>query len=127
MRHAVLRPGRPRETALFAGDEDADTRHWGALLDDRIVGVVSVMAAPAPDGIDADWQLRGMAVLSELQGAHVGAALVRTVHAEVAAPMWCNARAAVEGFYARQGWRAVGELFEIPPIGPHRRMWWPGA
>ena len=89
--------------------------------------MVSVMAAPGPDGIDATWQLRGMAVLPELRGTHVGTALLDAVHAAVAAPTWCNARAAVEGFYARHGWLAVGALFELPPIGPHRRMWWPGA
>lgn len=127
VRHVVLRPGRPRDTAIFAGDDDPSTRHWAAVRDGRVVGVVSVMAAAAPDSIGADWQLRGMAVLSEVQGQHVGAALLEAVQAEVRQPCWCNARAAVEGFYARHGWRPVGELFELPPIGPHRRMWWPGA
>lgn len=127
VRHAVLRPGRPRATAVFSGDDAPDTRHWVAEVEGRVVGVASVMAAPAPDGLPASWQLRGMAVLPELQGRHVGAELLRAVQADVADPLWCNARAAVEGFYAGLGWRGVGELFEIEPIGPHRRMWWSRA
>jgi hypothetical protein len=31
LRHEVLRPGKPRETAIFAGDELPTTTHWGAL------------------------------------------------------------------------------------------------
>lgn len=123
VRHAVLRSGRPRETAVFAGDEGPATRHWVARQHDRVVGVVSVMQAPQPDVADpALWQLRGMAVLEELQGAGVGRALLVACQAEVDAPMWCNARAHVASFYARNGWETVGEPFPIEPIGPHVRM-----
>jgi GNAT superfamily N-acetyltransferase len=128
VRHRVLREGRPRETAVFDGDTAKATRHWVAVQHDRIVGVVSVMQAALPEAVDADprptWQLRGMAVLPELQGAGVGRALLQAVHAEVDAPMWCNARAHVERFYGRQGWRTVSAPFEVEPIGPHVRMVW---
>ena len=46
---------------------------------------------------------------------------------EVGEPMWCNARAHVVDFYARHGWTGVGELFDIPAIGPHLRMHTPDA
>jgi predicted GNAT family N-acyltransferase len=67
-----------------------------------------------------------MAVLPQLQGQHLGEALLLATHAAVAAPMWCNARQAVVGFYERRGWLPVGEVFDIPGIGLHRRMIWPG-
>ncbi|MEQ1506964.1 MAG: GNAT family N-acetyltransferase [Myxococcota bacterium] len=129
LRHRVLRPDLPRSTAMFDGDAAPDTRHWVAVLDGRIVGAVSVMRAAMPDP-PADqnpppvWQLRGMGVDDALRGTGVGALLLDAVHAEVAAPIWCNAREAVVGFYARAGWIPVGPVFEIAPIGPHRRMWW---
>ena len=123
VRHAVLRPGRPRDTAVFDGDTKPTTRHWVAVQTDRIVGVVSVMAAEAPDLPGAPrWQLRGMAVLPELQGSGIGAALVRAVQDEVDAPLWCNARATAVPFYVKAGWKTVGEPFDIAPIGPHSRM-----
>ncbi len=132
VRHRVLREGRPRETAVFDGDTSRATRHWVAVQHDRIVGVVSVMQAPLPDGVEhpeprPSWQLRGMAVLPALQGSGVGRALIGAVHAEVDAPMWCNARENVVSFYARNGWRKVGEPFDIEPIGPHVRMVWSGS
>lgn len=124
LRHRVLRGGRPRESAVFDGDAGPATRHWVAVQADRIVGVVSVMQAPSPGADGSRWQLRGMAVEPELQGAGVGRALLRAVCAEVDEPMWCNARARVVGFYAREGWQADGAPFEIAEVGPHQRMTW---
>lgn len=123
VRHAVLRPGRPRETAVFDGDAKPTTRHWVAVQADRVVGVASVMAATHP-ALDETfrWQLRGMAVLPDLQGAGVGRALVQAIEAEVDGPLWCNARTSAIPFYERCGWTPVGEPFDIEPIGPHRRM-----
>lgn len=130
VRSAVLREGLPLDAARFQGDDDPATRHWVAERGGRIVGVVSVMPAPLPDpppDVHARWQLRGMAVVPELRSRGVGARLLRTVHAEVADPMWCNARERAVAFYAAHGWRVLTGIFDIPGVGPHRRMWWPGA
>lgn len=129
VRRVVLRAGMPKESAVFPGDEAPDTRHWVAVQGDRKVGVVTVIRAPMPDppiGIPVvpQWQLRGMAVLPELRGEHLGERLLAATHTEVEEPMWCNAREAVVPFYRKYGWNAVGPPFEIAPIGPHRRMWW---
>lgn len=129
VRHAVLREGRPRDTAIFDGDDAGDTRHWVADRSGLVIGVVSVMRRPAPEPCDAprpQWQLRGMATLPEYRGQGLGAALLRQTQLDVAEPMWCNARERVVGFYAREGWVATGEPFDIPPIGNHVRMVWRG-
>lgn len=132
VRHRVLREGRPRDTAIFPGDEAPDTTHWVAVQADRVVGVVTVMHAPLPDppaAVDPvpAWQLRGMAVLPELRGEGLGVRLLHATHA-LERPLWCNARAHVVAFYERHGWRVVGPVFEIKGVGPHRRMIWsPGA
>lgn len=123
VRHAVLRQGRPRETAVFDGDGKPTTRHWVAVQTDRVVGVASVMAASSPELPSSPrWQLRGMAVLPELRGAGVGRALVQAIELEVNEPLWCNARTSAVPFYERCGWTTVGEPFDIEPIGPHERM-----
>ena len=129
VRHRVLREGLPRETAIFAGDDLG--RHWVAAQGARVVGVVSVIAAPMPDPppeaspVPAH-QLRGMAVLPDFRGQHLGEQLLEATHRDVAQPMWCNARIGVVGFYAAHGWRAVGGTFEVPHAGAHQRMWWAG-
>ncbi len=124
VRHEVLRNGRPRADAVFDGDSDLTTRHWVAMQADRAVGVVTVVARTSPEG--PAWQLRGMAVLPGLQGTGVGAAMLSAVHAEVAEPMWCNAREGAVPFYERAGWTLCSATFEIPGVGPHRRMVWRG-
>jgi GNAT superfamily N-acetyltransferase len=132
VRHEVLRPGRPRATAVFDGDDAPSTRHWVAVQapDDpdarRVVGVVSVMEAPLPDASNGTprWQLRGMAVLPGLRGEGVGTQLLEAVHRDVAEPLWCNARESAEGFYLRHGWAPHGDLIDVKGIGPHRRMSW---
>jgi predicted GNAT family N-acyltransferase len=121
LRHRVLRPGKPRETAHFPGDDDGQTRHWVAVQSDRVVGVVSVMHAPSEGVL---WQLRGMAVDPDLRGLGVGEQLLLQTQREVSQPMWCNAREAVVGFYEKYGWKAVGPTFEIAGVGPHRKMTW---
>ncbi len=100
-------------------DFDRETRHWAALAAGETVGCVSVMRLRG-------YVLRGMAVSPDLQRRGVGSALMRVVCGEVLAPMWCNARLDVVGFYARTGWRAVGPVFDLEHRGPHQRMTWAG-
>ncbi len=123
LRHAVLRKGRARETAIWAGDDDPATRHWLAEHDGKVVGIASVMPGASPDGVpDAAWQLRGMAVDEGWQGKGVGRALLRQVVRDVGEPIWANARTTAADFYAKNGWDVVGEPFEIEGVGPHKRI-----
>jgi GNAT superfamily N-acetyltransferase len=130
LRHAVLRAGLPRDTAVFAGDDDPAARHFVAILDDRIVGCVTLHPSQW-EGRPA-WQLRGMAVEPGLQGSGVGRALLEAVEesvrgdsAESDSPMamlWCNARVPAIGFYRRHGWDVVSQPFVVPTAGPHVKM-----
>ena len=122
LRHRVLRAGRPRNTAIFEGDDEASTRHWVAVRRDEIIGVATVMARPCPDVPDARWQLRGMAIDPGQRGLGIGRALLEHLHGAVTDPMWCNARTSAAGFYEKSGWKPVSEVFEITGIGPHRRL-----
>jgi ribosomal protein S18 acetylase RimI-like enzyme len=125
LRLAVLRPGRPRETAVFEGDLDPETVHFGALTTSGdLVGVASVYhrARPsdAPSGV---WQVRGMAVDAALQGRGIGAALLDAClgHARETggALVWCNARIGAVGFYERHGFTVASGEFEIADVGRH--------
>lgn len=129
LRHLVLRAGLPRSTAVFAGDDAPSTRHWVAEVGGRVVGVVTVLASPAPEGAPspAGFQLRGMAVSPDHRGSHLGEALLLAAQRDVAAPMWCNARVGVVPFYAKYGWQAYGPTFEVEHAGAHQRMGWSPA
>jgi GNAT superfamily N-acetyltransferase len=128
IRWPVLRPGFPRESAIFAGDELTTAKHFGASFGGTLIGVASIYPAPLPEKPDASpsWQLRGMATLPEMRHAGFGRALlaacVAHTRAEHAALLWCNARTSAAPFYAKNGWQIVGGEFDIPTVGPHFRM-----
>ena len=99
------------------------TTHFAATVNDEIIGIASVMRRPWPGPGDGPaWQLRGMAVDPARRGSGVGRLLLDALRAHVGAPLWCNARLTAHGFYEREGWRPIGDAFEIPDAGPHVHM-----
>ena len=123
LRVTVLRAGMPGDPAIFAGDDEPETVHFGAHAADVLVGVVTAMHHPRPGAGREGWQLRGMATLPSVRGEGHGAALIRAaeafVHEQGGRVAWFNARRAAEGFYAHMGYRTVSEEFDVPGIGPH--------
>jgi GNAT superfamily N-acetyltransferase len=124
LRHAVLRPGFPRDSAIFPGDDAATTRHFAAFLEHRVVGCLTLH--------HSEWQnqpayhLRGMAIAADLQRQGVGRLLLNAAEAFVLTTpiriLWCNARKIAIPFYRASGWQIMSEEFEIPSVGPHVRM-----
>jgi ribosomal protein S18 acetylase RimI-like enzyme len=55
-------------------------------------------------------------------GAIVLAALIDHARAQGAELIWCAARPRAISLYERAGFVAVGEQYEVPDLGPHRRM-----
>lgn len=129
LRLEVLRPGKPPESALFAGDDLPTTSHWGAFTDDgRLVAIATLMRSPKTGTSLPAWQVRGMASSPSVRGQGYGAAVLRAVIDTVAAQdpsavIWCNARVAALGFYRAQGFEIEGAEFEIAGVGPHFLMW----
>ena len=124
LRHAVLRPGLPVESAAFDGDDAPDTFHFGAFEGSEVVGCLSFMRC---DRDGEAYQLRGMATAPAMRGHGVGRELLSFAEATVAAEtgirrLWCNARVEAIGFYERLGWVAVSEEFDVPTVGLHRVM-----
>jgi len=124
LRHVVLRNGLPRSEAIFPGDDSPSARHYGAFQNDRLIGCVTLHLnewekQPA-------WQLRGMAVSSEVRKSGVGRAMIQVLERDLddspVRQLWCNARVPAAAFYEKLGWEIVSEQFEIPTAGPHVRM-----
>ncbi|MEB3299275.1 MAG: GNAT family N-acetyltransferase [Candidatus Sericytochromatia bacterium] len=122
LRHRVLRAGQPFEASLFAGDELPDSRHLAAWMAGRLIGCCTLIRAEHPGVPQARWQLRGMAVEPEHRSRGVGRALLRWIESDLGRQgelsLWCNARLTARAFYAREGWREVGEVFEAVGL-PH--------
>jgi predicted GNAT family N-acyltransferase len=124
LRHAVLRPGLPLESAAFDGDDAPGTRHFAAFDGGAAAACLSFMRR---DRNGEAHQLRGMATAAALRGMGIGRALLRFADEALVAEtnirgLWCNARVESIGFYERVGWQVVSGVFDVPGVGPHRIM-----
>lgn len=129
LRRRVLRPHLPPDAPL-PGDELPDGVHIAAVDNsDAVLCTCFVYPDPCPWLPEQRaWHLRQMATDEGMRGQGLGAAVValavRYVMAHGAEILWCNARQAAAGFYARAGFVQHGDVFtdEQHPI-PHVRMW----
>jgi GNAT superfamily N-acetyltransferase len=130
LRQRVLRPHQPMTEVRFPGDDDVRTGTYAALAPHgEVIGVVTVHPEPCPwrPAEDGAWRLRGMATADHARGLGIGSALLRAALDHVVAAggglVWCNARTPARGFYARAGFSAYGEPWDLGDRGPHVRMW----
>jgi GNAT superfamily N-acetyltransferase len=122
IRHQVLRPGRPPQTAQFDEDGDPDTFHVAAHdINGAVIGCATFFPGPLDD--EPAWLLRGMATLPGYRGQGVGGQVLEAGVAEVlrrgGAMLWCKGRVAAAEFYRRHGFVSRGEQFSLEPNGPH--------
>ena len=128
IRQRILRQGKPLEACIFPKDDDLWSMHLGAFQQEKLIGIVSLMKNQNPVfNENNQFQLRGMAVLPEYRGNHIGAQLLKATETGLLQNepvfLWCNARENALGFYKKHGFEMYGEKFEIPEIGPHFLMW----
>lgn len=128
VRHPVLRTGRPIEDCKLTFDDHKDTFHLGLYYKNKLSGVVSLMKLNNEKFEEQDqYRLRGMGVLDQFQGFGFGRLLVETAETMVnqkgAKLLWFDARLIAVGFYKRLGFTIIGDLFEVPKVGPHYVMY----
>lgn len=131
VRQPVLRPGRPLSECIFEGDTFEKTLHLGLSLDENLIGVASFMQNSNPLFNEANqYQLRGMAVLSDYKGKGFGASLLiegekRLKNLGNNPFLWFNARDHAIGFYEKFGYKSIGEKFDVPGVCQHIVMFKP--
>ncbi|MEY9872067.1 putative GNAT family N-acyltransferase [Streptacidiphilus sp. MAP12-33] len=131
LRRQVLRPGRPRETALTDVDLLPDTFHVAVYTDSGELGACATFSSePLPGDLPASGfpdgqvrRLRKMASAPHLRGQGFGGEALRAGMRESAVRgarlVWCSGRLAAAGFYRHHGFTAIGDRFTVPGIGEH--------
>ena len=107
MRQKVLYPAQ--KLYEMEMDEDNHGYHFGAFMDNQLVGVVSLFQN------GNDFQFRKFAVDENAQRKGVGKTMLKHiidfVLNENAKRLWCNARVTAIAFYLKYGFNHTGELF----------------
>ncbi len=136
LRWAVLRPGRPIESAFFAGDEAQSALHLAALIGEEVVGVASFYEEPfAGEAIrEYTYRLRGMATAPSYQRkAGIGTRILQTawpiLRERGVALVWCYARLEAVPFYEKNGFHRYepAGIVHIPDVGAHEVWYYPLA
>lgn len=124
LRHRVLRPHQPASACHYAGDEEPESYHVGAIVQGAVQCVASFFlqfTSHCPD--QRVFRLRGMATSPAFRGQGLGTQVLEKgcARAKVlgASKVWCNARVSALGFYLPKGFVMVSDEFEIEGIGPH--------
>ena len=111
----------------FQGDLDKDTFHLGAFKNDELIAVSSYMKSENELFQGAQYQLRGMATLTEFQGCGAGKKMMLTAIKHLKEKnidcLWCNARVEAVNFYKKIGLKTIGEPFDVKFIGGHSIMY----
>ncbi len=134
LRQRLLRPHQQEDELVYPGDLDPEARHYAAVVGGEVVGIASVSRQEPERGAfggPESFRLRGMATVPAHRGRGIGTALLERVIGYAAERggdlVWCTARMGAAGFYRGRGFRAVGEAFDLPRIGPHVVMMCPVA
>ena len=126
LRHRVLRPNLPLEDSILSADDLFDSAHFTVKKDNIILSVASVFkelfeAMPT----QKSYRLRGMATEPSEQRKGFGTMILHGAMDHLKKEtdvgiLWCNARVTAFGFYEKTGFTIVGEIFDIPNLGPHK-------
>lgn len=127
VRQPVLRAGKPIESCHFDGDDLPTTQHFGLYYHENLVGVVSVYLKPCTLFIASNqYQIRGMAILSEYQKRGFGEKLLqyceKYIKSQKGTLIWFNARVSAVAFYEKSNYKKIGDSFQIAEVGPHYLM-----
>lgn len=108
------------------GDFDKDTFHIGVFVDDKLVSIVTFIQKNKEILKGEQFQLRGMATIEIYRGKGYAKMMIekaenflrnKNIHI-----VWCNARVEAIEFYKSVNYKKIGNVFEVPKVGKHYRM-----
>ncbi len=129
LRSRVLRPGQPIQACRYTEDKLSTTFHLGIKHNGIVIcnGTFILNVCSFFPQEQSAYRLRGMATDPEYRGLHLGSHLLKKAEQLLIEKqchlLWFNARESAFPFYEKNGYTAIGDLFDIPTIGPHKVMY----
>lgn len=127
LRSLQLRDGWELNRCRFDSDEIEKAFHLAQIKEGEVVCVLS-LHPQCWQGLQGDgFQLRGMATHPHYYKKGLGKSLIEFAVKELKDRgvdyVWCNARRSACLFYEKMGFEYISGEFEIPAVGPHRKMY----
>ncbi len=126
IRIEVLRNGKLEPTAHHSEDPLPETFHVAFLENQQVIGIASFHPVALTEYKGLGYQLRGMAVKNHVQKKGIGKQILIFGEEELKKRnvnyVWCNAREKAFPFYEKMNYQFISEMFEVPMIGPHKKM-----
>lgn len=128
IRHSVLRPHQTIEECKYDTDNEDTAFHVGAFYGEKLICVASFCMERLSDfPMEKQYRLRAMATLEDFRRLGAGRLVVSYGESIIKEKgvnfLWCKGRTAVQEYYSRLGFKAHGDVFDYPPIGPHLIMY----
>ena len=128
LRHSELRKGEDFSTTSYLRDDDKETFHM-ACFKEKKIAVCATFYPESSEKVEAEnpYRLRGMATESSFKRRGYATYLIQESVKELKTRncdmLWCNARLVAVEFYKYNGFKIIGNLFDISAIGPHYYMY----
>ena len=127
VRSMALFNGKPLNEVKLREDDMEGSFHLGFWKQQQIVAVASFFPVGLEGYEGKGYRLRQMGVLPHHQGEGLGRKVLEKglVHLQTELEtdyLWCNARKIAYNFYERLGMAFISEEFDVPNIGPHKKM-----
>jgi GNAT superfamily N-acetyltransferase len=129
LRLKVLWPHKETiENCSLPADTEPGAFHIGALKDGVVVGTSTFLIDINPKFEEKNqYRLRAMATDPAVRGTGTGAKIIEKAIEELKSKgiklLWCDARLKACGFYEKLNFKVLGDIYEVPVIGPHKLMY----
>ena len=127
LRQKVVRKDLSIEDCEFEQDSLDSCFHLGAVVEGKVIGIATFFEEEEVNFPDKKtYRLRGMATDSAFHGKGIGKAVLQKSFEQLREKqveiLWCNAREIAFPFYEKLGFSYFSDLFDIPKVGPHKKM-----
>ncbi len=129
LRHKVLWQHKlSADECVIDADFESTTFHIGAIKNDEVVGTSTFIAdINKAFATSNQYRLRAMATSTRVRGQGIGKQMIeegikrlKQMNVEL---LWCDARLKATGFYKKMKFKVLGDIYNIPEIGPHQLMY----
>lgn len=128
LRYDVLWPHKAsKDECVIDADSFEGTFHIGAIKNDEVVGTSTfIMDINDKFNNNTQYRLRAMATSTKVRGEGAGKQIIEFAIEKLKQKnielLWCDARLEATGFYEKLGFITLGDIYNVPHIGPHKLM-----